>query len=259
MIKVLAIGNSFSEDAEAYTSQIAAASGVELMFGNLYIGGCPLERHHQNMLENAPAYRYTKTGAESRTASILDALKEESWDFVTMQQASHYSGLYETYQPFLTELSAYVREHAPQAEQLIHETWAYEVDSGHAGFADYDRDQAKMYLQIRSAYEHAAASIGGARIIPAGDAIQIARAHPAFRYPEGGKSLNRDGYHASWTHGRYLIALVWVETLTGLNLTGNSFVPVREDAPELTPSPEELAILKACAHRAVEARRAIRL
>lgn len=98
-----------------------------------------------------------------------------------------------------------------------------------------------------------------ARIIPAGDAIQIARAHPAFRYPEGGKSLNRDGYHASWTHGRYLIALVWVETLTGLNLTGNSFVPVREDAPELTPSPEELAILKACAHRAVEARRAIRL
>jgi len=259
MIKILAIGNSFSDDARTYIPQIAAASGIELVFGNLYIGGCSLERHHQNMTEDAAAYSYTKTGAEGREASIREALEEEKWDYVTMQQASHFSGLYETYQPYLTELSAYVKKYAPQAEQLIHETWAYEIDSTHEQFPNYDCNQKKMYLQLRAAYDHAAASLGGLRVIPCGDAMQIARSHPMFDYANGGKSLNRDGFHASWTHGRYLLGLVWVELLTGADLTGNSFVPVREDEPELTPTAEEIAVLKACAHKAVEARRVVRI
>lgn len=254
MIKVLAIGNSFSDDARTYIPQIAAASGIELVFGNLYIGGCSLERHHQNMTEDAVAYSYTKTGAEGREASIREALIEEKWDVVTMQQASHFSGLYETYQPYLTELSAYVKKYAPQAEQVIHETWAYEITSTHPNFPTYDCDQKKMYLQLRSAYDHAAASLGGVRIIPAGDAMQIARSHPMFDYANGGKSLNRDGFHASWTHGRYLIGLTWVEMLTGADLTDNPFVPVKEDQPELTPTEEEIRVLKECAHKAVEAR-----
>lgn len=259
MIKVLAIGNSFSQDAETYIHRIASASGIELMMSNLYIGGCTLERHHQNIETDEPAYEYTKTGAEKRMASIREALEEEKWDFVTMQQASGYSGQYETYQPHLAALSEYVRKYAPQAEQLIHETWAYELDSEHVHYPYYDNCQKKMYFALRSAYEQASLSLGGARIIPCGDAMQIARSHPLFDYAKGGKSLNRDGFHASLTHGRYLLGLVWVETLTGADLTGNSFVPVWEDNPGLTPSAEEIAALKAAAHAAVEARKVIRI
>ncbi len=254
MIKVLAIGNSFSDDARTYLPQIAASSGVELMIGNLYIGGCSLELHDKNASTDAPAYSYSKTGAPTREASIREALEEENWDFVTMQQASHFSGQYDTYQPYLTRLSEYVKKYAPQAEQLIHETWAYEIDSSHPGFAAYDRDQRKMYLQLRNAYDWAAASLGGLRVIPCGDAMQIARSNPLFDYASGRRSLCRDGFHASLTHGRYLLGLVWVETLTGLSLQNNAFVPKLEDQPELTPSSEELSALKAAAHSAVAAR-----
>jgi len=253
-IKVLAIGNSFSDDARTYVHQIAAASGIDLIIGNLYIGGCPLETHYNNMLTDAPAYSYQKTNVPSRPASIREALEEENWDFVTMQQVSQLSGMYETFQPYLSELSAYVTKYAPQAEQLIHETWAYEITSGHGGFANYDRDQMKMYNALRDAYDKAAASLGGVRVIPAGDAMQIARRHPLFDYANGGRSLNRDGFHASWTHGRYLIGLVWVEMLTGADLSDNTFVPFREGEP--TPTPEEIAVLKSCAPAAIAARRA---
>ena len=256
MIRVLAIGNSFSDDARTFVSQIAAAAGLEVVIGNLYIGGCSLERHWQNAREDAAAYDYSKTGCENRPASIREALLEEKWDYVTMQQASHFSGKPETYQPYLNELSAYVRRYAPQAEQLIHETWAYEIDSAHAAFPDYGCDQLKMYALLREAYDKAARDIGGARVIPSGDAFQIARRHPLFDYAHGGQSLNRDGFHASLTKGRCLLGYVWVETLTGVSMVGNSFVPSLPDHPELTPNAEELAVLQRAAHEAVEARKA---
>ncbi|MDE6646879.1 MAG: DUF4886 domain-containing protein, partial [Prevotella sp.] len=41
VIKVLAIGNSFSEDAvEQYLYELAAAQGDSLVIGNAYIPGC---------------------------------------------------------------------------------------------------------------------------------------------------------------------------------------------------------------------------
>ena len=45
MYKILAIGNSFSEDATYYLHQILEHSGIENQVVNLYIGGCSLERH----------------------------------------------------------------------------------------------------------------------------------------------------------------------------------------------------------------------
>ena len=256
MIRVLAIGNSFSDDARTFVHQIAEAAGLDVIIGNLYIGGCSLERHWENAAGNAAAYDYSKTGCENRPASIREALEEEKWDFVTMQQASHFSGMPETYQPYLSELSAYIRRYAPQAEQLIHETWAYEIDSTHAAFPDYNCDQARMYQLLRAAYDQAARDIGGARIIPSGDAFQIARRHPLFDYAHGGQSLNRDGFHASLTKGRYLLGCVWVETLTGVSVVGNGFVPSLPECPELTPTADELAVLQRAAHEAVLARKA---
>lgn len=44
VIKVLAIGNSFSEDAvEQYLYELAAAQGDSLVIGNAYIGGCSID------------------------------------------------------------------------------------------------------------------------------------------------------------------------------------------------------------------------
>src|SRR5690606_7557061 len=53
VIKILAIGNSFSEDAiENYLYDLAKASGRKVMIGNMYIGGSSLENHWTNASEN---------------------------------------------------------------------------------------------------------------------------------------------------------------------------------------------------------------
>ena len=60
---------------------------------NLYIGGCPLERHWKNMETGEAAYQYQKNGVlTERHISIEEALQEEEWDFIITQQASHDSG-----------------------------------------------------------------------------------------------------------------------------------------------------------------------
>lgn len=140
IVRILAIGNSFSEDAiEQNLYELAKASGRTIIVGNLYIGGCSLERHWQNAQTNAPAYRYRKIGADGvmtqhDDATLETALKDEPWDFVSLQQASHFSGLYSTYTPFLPSLLAYVRSHVPETTQLLwHQTWAYAANAQHDG------------------------------------------------------------------------------------------------------------------------------
>ena len=109
MKNILAIGNSFSEDATRYLHQMAEAAGIETKVVNLYIGGCPLERHWRNIETGEAAYQYQLNGkATERQVSIDEVLKEECWDYVITQQASHDSGWMDTYEPFLGLLLEYV-------------------------------------------------------------------------------------------------------------------------------------------------------
>ena len=117
MLSILAIGNSFSQDATAYLHMAAEAAGVETLVVNLYIGGCSLKTHWENMQGDLRAYHYEKNGVGMGLVSLREALTERAWDVVTFQQASHDSGLKETYFPYLRELSAYAKELAPGARQ----------------------------------------------------------------------------------------------------------------------------------------------
>ena len=56
-LKVLAIGNSFSEDATSYIKQIALADNVDLRVANAFIGGCSFERHADNIKNKTTDYR----------------------------------------------------------------------------------------------------------------------------------------------------------------------------------------------------------
>ena len=55
-MKLLSIGNSFSQDAQEWLHKIAVANGVELETTNLMIGGCSLETHWNNMKSGEAAY-----------------------------------------------------------------------------------------------------------------------------------------------------------------------------------------------------------
>ncbi len=211
MIKILAIGNSFSQDATALLQFMSD----EIVVRNLYIGGCTLQKHCENAANDASAYDFEENGAILRKdpISIKDALLSDKWDYVTVQQASGLSGIYESYYPYITELSAYVRKFT-DAEIVFHRTWAYEKDSTHGQFADYDNSQQKMWECIKRTTDRVAAQ-EKLRIIDVGGAVQDLRALPAFDYGNGGLSLNRDGFHLSFNYGRFIAAAVWCKFFTG--------------------------------------------
>lgn len=225
-MKILSIGNSFSQDAQRWLHDIAVSDGIELDCVNLMIGGCSLERHYNNMISGAMDYGYELNSVKIRNTSLDDGLKAEKWDVITLQQVSQLSGKPQTYFPYLTELNNHIRESCPWAKVYIHQTWAYEIDSTHGGFQLYNCDQTAMFSEICLAYRDAAEKIGADGIIPTGKVIQYIRTNlPEFDYKNGGLSLNRDGFHLSLDHGRLAAGLCWYATLAGGDVIHNGFVP----------------------------------
>ena len=55
-MKVLSIGNSFSGNAQRYLHRLAKHNGVNMRTVNLFIGGCSLETHYWNMLDDRDDY-----------------------------------------------------------------------------------------------------------------------------------------------------------------------------------------------------------
>ena len=129
-MRILTIGNSFSDDATRYLSQVAKSQGVHFEVVNVCIGGCPLERHYRNMLSGAKDYLLCYNGSYTGfNVTLEEALLSRPWDIVTIQQVSHDSPRKETFYPYITELVDYIRTCQPKAKLLLQETWAYEDGS----------------------------------------------------------------------------------------------------------------------------------
>lgn len=223
-MKILSIGNSFSTDAHKWLCKLAEINGTNIKTANLFIGGCSLEAHWKNFIGNNTDYSLEINGNEGeKLINIPQALAMNKWDVITFQQASHFSGIAESYEPYLSNLVAEVRKIQPQAKLYFHQTWAYETDSLHPGFADYNHSQQGMFERIVAASRKAAKAIG-AEIIPAGTVIQqIRKTVPEFDYQNGGLSLCRDGFHLSFDYGRFTAAAVWLRTLTGKKIKCGAF------------------------------------
>lgn len=253
-MKILAIGNSFSQDATYFLHQIAASDGIDMDVANLYIGGCSLERHWSNIRSDAVEYLYELNGeAKERYVSVSQALAEEEWDFIVTQQASHDSGWLDTYEPFLSSMAGYLKERRPEARILLHKTWAYEIDSTHGNFPRYHNSQQEMYERLSRAYETAAAGVG-VLLIPCGDVIQRLRKEEPFRYETGGLSLCRDGFHMSYLYGRYALAMTWYGTLTGRGVRGISYVPRTALAPEEKAEADLLELIRGVVEEVIRGR-----
>lgn len=225
-VRILAIGNSFSQDAvEQYLHELAEAEGISTIIGNMFIGGCSLERHVKNARDNAPAYAYRKIGTDGKKRekgkmSLEAVLADEDWDYVSLQQASPFSGMYETYEASLPELIEYVKARLPKKTKLmLHQTWAYASTSKHSGFKNYNCNQLTMYQAIANAVKKAAKANKIKIVIPSGTAIQNART--SFI----GDHLNRDGYHLDVKIGRYTAACTWFERIFKHNVVGNPYAP----------------------------------
>ena len=220
-LKVLAIGNSFSNNTTKFLYDIAKAEGVEnITLGRLYIGGCSLEKHMKCAENNSTEYTYYKNTTGNwetiERTTLLYGLQDEQWDIITMQQQSGRSGLPDSYDPYLGQLIEYVNTNKtnPDAKLVWHMTWAYQSNSTQSAFASYANNQDTMYQCIVMAtQEKIVNNEAFSAIIPAGTAVQNART--SFI----GDTLTKDGYHLNEL-GEIIGGYMWYATFVDKPLDG---------------------------------------
>lgn len=230
VLRILAIGNSFSDDGMEHLPALLENLGIKnVELARLYVGGCTLAQHINFYNNQQPAYMfYHSTAGENRWTlqngvTMQSALAMGEWDIITMQQASGVSGLYESYVPHLEQLIAVVRKSQPQAEIVWHMTWAYSKESPHPEFPNYDRNQQTMLDAIHQCVRNLKKDFKIKKIIPSGTAIQSLRESEVNNTP---MEFTRDGYHMDYGAGRYAAACTWYETLikpfTHCSMMGNT-------------------------------------
>ena len=227
---------------------LCAQKGVEVEVHNLYYGGCSLQQHADFLLKNKAVYSHRVcTNATPRiikdTITLRQALLDGKYDYISLQQASHDSGIRGTYEPWLTMLIDTVRAYQPQSKLCWMQTWAYSQNAKHPAYPRYHNSQMEMWDSIRSCTKYVQERFENLglplKILPCGTAIQNARETKL------GDTLCRDGYHLNYEYGRYTAACVWYEILTGKDVRRN---PYRN--AKMTKKQRRLA--QKAAHKAVK-------
>ena len=149
------------------------------------------------------------------TVSLKNALLSDEWDVIVTQQCSPDSGEWDTYEPFLSELTAYFRRYCPKALLWWQDTWSFEEGCPRFGLTGF-ANREEMIPALRVCYEKAAQTMQASGRIPALEAMN--RLYDAV----GGETY-RDGFHASLGIGRYTLACLWFASLLGKDPTGNGY------------------------------------
>ena len=265
-LRILAVGNSFSDDGTEYLPGLLEGAGIHhVIVARLYIGGCSLQRHCREYEEGGTNYIYSKSVRNewelvNRNATITEGLRDEPWDIVTIQEVSNYSGTWETIGQWAPQLVSIIRREVsnPRAAIVWHMTWAYASNSTHGAFKLYDNNQQKMYSAIAGCVKRVREELDIPVVIPSGLAIHKTRAtrlNNQDRVPASSKvyQLTRDGFHLSRQHGRYTAACTWFEALirpvTGVSVRGN---PYRMEETEFSISEADALLCQKCAIKAVK-------
>ena len=225
-IKLLMVGNSYSDDTVQWVHEICDSLGIDAVVANLFIGGCDLNTHYDNLLNNNKAYEFRvynpNNGLWNTTynASISQTIEYFDWDFVSLQQASTYSGEKSSYSN-LNNVMNEIKSLKEDVKFIWNMTWAYQQDIPHKDFSRYESDQTTMYNAICDAVKSEVLSNDRIEVIvPNGTAVQNARTSFV------GDTLCRDEWcHLTEDVGRYIAGLTLVSTLTGRTINEIDYAP----------------------------------
>lgn len=237
-LKVLAIGNSYTEDLTAYLSALIGSSGANIPLSKLCVYTLTQSSSSLQTWVNNYESGTTKTISRAAgsitmgtTSGTVAQLLAQDWDVVIMQQLSTYANRYNTFNPYLTKMIGYIRENCTNQQVAIawQSVWSYK--EGHtAGGVTYG-DSEERWAEICAATKQMMHKDGIDIIIPTGTAIQNARAYqvlnPTFNAGNTGE-VTRDGTHLEFGVGRYIAACTFFQTLIapmfGVSVLGNSAV-----------------------------------
>lgn len=213
-ITVLSVGNSFAYDSLYFIPELCRKSDlIDLDVGILYQPGGSIKDHIDKYPNDSYDFHTYNDGWISEKKTLIDVLQEKKWDYIILQQASHDSGLCETYNDIPLLRSIIETNIAYDPVYVWLKTWSYSKSATHWAFNRYQNDQQKMNQMIAKCVEKKIDQNTFKLIVPVGDVIQYARDN-IF-----GDTLNRDGFHLTKDIGRTIASLTTFYYLTGINLS----------------------------------------
>lgn len=226
-IKILSIGNSFSEDTMEHIPNIVKSLGIKkFKFANLYIGGCSINQHYNNAINDIGNYKYFVNIGEgwnvTESYKISDAVKDEKWDYISIQHGTGDKSRYtspESYENLLP-LVKYIKTIANTDTKIaFNMAWVADSESTHHEITSYGGNQVLMYEKLTNLTKELIFSMKEMDVIsPTGTAIQNARTCI-------GKKLTRDDFHLSYDLGRYIAGLTFLKSLCNINVDFVEWAP----------------------------------
>lgn len=126
-VRLLSIGNSYSDDALSYVPFILQNMGaeVDIQIGILMQSSASMDTHVSNWENETAAYSFRLYDGGSSwkqlsgTNSIQWALDNYTWDIITMQQSSQGAYMWATYQPAVNKLANYIGAYVDYAVKFV--------------------------------------------------------------------------------------------------------------------------------------------
>lgn len=237
-LKVLDIGNSYTEDSTHYIPEIVTASGINVSDMCLYkaIRGSSSFKTWYDCYHDQDNVGYsiskvvggidadiTGTAAANNGERFRNTLINNEWDLIIIHQVSTYAPYYERWEEnnnagYLSKFIRLIRKHQPKATigfLLVHSYW-----SGYGGNTEHSSLQrwkliAESAMKLRANY-------GIDFIIPYGTAIQNLRASSL----NNDYDLTADGTHCANGLADYTAACAYYQSLFapryGVGILGNS-------------------------------------
>lgn len=247
-IKILSIGHSFSKDVMVTNLYNMFKEGgyQEVKIAYLYMAGCSMPKHLYNIQNSLAQYEYAKntngTWVTQYNVAPLTALKDEDWDFVTVQSSPDYIGGQsiskitlgvnsegeqitlsspQTEYEAMDQITDWILANATNSDVKIdyHMIWSFSEGCNLWSYTYHDYDQMTMYNNIVNITQQKVQNHEDInRVIPSATAIQNARSSfmgDNFNMPDATQG-GSDGYHLN-DDGDYVAALTWYCHYSGEN------------------------------------------
>lgn len=252
-LSILLFGHSYGIDGTQYLPVLLHSAGIgSVRIGRFCRGNGSMEEYCAFFAADVPnplfAYCECEPGTMRWTwkpMTARQAIEARPWDFVVFQNSVENEGRYETAQPYLDRMAAFVRTRSREMfghEPTIcwHLFWpisALAEDGADSMLARclgfYGNSSRKMWDAYVRATEELVADTGITNVVPTGAAIMNLRS-TALNTPEA-MDFTRDKFHLSEGVGQYAAACVFFEYFVkpkyGVGVLGNPLRLPRCPAP----------------------------
>lgn len=218
-LKILCIGNSFTEDATNRLPKIIETCSLKnICIGHLIAGGATLKQYYDSYMKDSAIGLYQVTDDQmkwttiSKKITMKQALQYADWDIITFQQVSYEAGRFQTYQPYLSNLIDIAKKECKNSTPVFvwQMSWAYGTGCTEEVFGRYGYNQMKMYNDIINATKIMMGQSDIDIVVPIGTAIQNLRNTNLNNPP---LDITRDFRHIDQGVGRYTASCTLFQAL----------------------------------------------